>query len=71
MHDHLPSSDPARSLNARRRVRESEETVLRRMHRESAAAESARPRGPLVPAPERIFQRPTANAVLALFGMRR
>jgi hypothetical protein len=71
MYNHLPNFDPGRSHNPRPRVRESEETTLRHMHHERALDERARAKQPHVPASSRSFTRPTANAVLALFGMRR
>jgi hypothetical protein len=73
MYNQLPRIDPTRSLDGGRRAPEAEQAVMRRLHREHAAAERART-AEQVPAPPRsglLFSRPAAAAVLALLGMRR
>jgi hypothetical protein len=73
MYNQLPRIDPMRTLDAGHRAPEAEHAVMRRLHREHAAAERAR-RAEQVSAPPRsglLFSRPAATAVLALLGMRR
>ena len=73
MYNQLPNIDPTRSLDGRRRRRESEDATMRRRHREHVAEERARARAeqaPAAPLAERILTGP-ATAILALVGLRK
>ncbi|MDX6561095.1 MAG: hypothetical protein QOD65_909 [Gaiellales bacterium] len=72
MYSHLPDVDPTRSLDGRHRTAESEPATMRRIHRETVAAERAQrgEQAPAVPLAERILSGPAA-AIMAFVGLRR
>jgi hypothetical protein len=73
VYNHLPRIDPTRSLDGgARHASESEQAVLRRLHREHAAAERARTREqhPDASFGAHTIGRPIA-AIWGLVGMRR